>query len=272
MSIVRRMVRQGPRSRRSLGIVVEVPEEPESLEPKTTDFAVQNPTGRSVADSPQIRVADRPHSFTLWLSLGALLVSLSSACFSGLQWLESHRERQKPSALQIVEQPRLSIESVGGSEFLVAKDHVGWTGGGPNSENDRVIAVTARVTIRNTGRTGASLIDDGCRYYAWFLNPATGGPSSSTVPRNETHCQVYRGRLTRTITLSPNETAEIRFTSDLAQTERDRFLKGKVIILLAGEILYEDSFRRVLKTNMVGTISGGMTPPVFNIQSVSYSP
>lgn len=44
------------------------------------------------------RVTDKPHGITIWLSLGAMVISVVAACISGASWMEARKSRNISAA------------------------------------------------------------------------------------------------------------------------------------------------------------------------------
>jgi hypothetical protein len=199
-------------------------------------------------------------------------VSAASAFFSGLQWFETHNARNRPAPVQIIESPRLSFESAGAVKLLQggAEIKVEFPSGKPERlPYNPHLYLTATLTFKNTGRTGATII--GCTYsshlsYAY----TTADPTSAKFlglpyPRSsrdngEYQCDPIsnRGTSRRALTVSPGESAQILVASmPVTKAEVADLKMGRLGLSLGGTISYEDSFHRMLKTYWMGVIHPG---------------
>jgi len=243
--------------------------------------------GQAVAplgSSEPVRVADRPHLFTIWLASAALVVSVASVVFSGLQWFEAHAVRNRPAPVQVIERPRLSFQSAGAVKLLEAGTgtKVDFPAGRAEQlPRDPHLYLAVTLNFKNTGRTVASFA--GCIYDSYLSYAYTSADPTSAksmgLPynrppqeRTEYQCEPRSnsGTSSRALTLSPGESVEILVSSiPLSKAEVANIKVGRLALSLVGAISYEDSFHQMLKTTWTGVILPGAG---FSMAYVGYLP
>lgn len=234
--------------------------------------------------SAPVRVADRPHLFTIWLASAALVLSAASMVFSGLQWFEAHAARNRPAPVQVIERPRLSFESAGAVKLLEAGTgiKVDFPAGRPEQlPRDPHLYLAVTLNFKNTGRTVASIA--GCIYDSYLSYAYTSADPTSAksmgLPyprpqreRTEYQCELRSnsGTSGRALTLSPSESVDVLVSSiPLSKAEVANIKVGRLALSLVGTISYKDAFHQMLKTSWTGFILPGAG---FSMANVGYLP
>jgi hypothetical protein len=250
------------------------------LPAESKQFEAENQPMVKSAANPR-RIADQPHSYTVWLAFAALLVSTASALFSGLQWIQARAERNKPPALRVIERPRLSFESATQGKILVAGEGWSFQPGLPPQpvpqRDEHYLEFTLR--FENTGRSTALVTVSAHGSVLGSAWHASSGSKSAVppfelskaptcLPEGQTDWKMPP------IPVSVNQPVELSVSAGpVTKADLKAVIAGDKQMILCGIVSYEDSFHETLKTVWQGTtLPGGKNTIGLAVVYVGYVP